>query len=175
MMFGVGCARVGFGMSGTRHLVTFALDEQRIALPLAAVDRIVRAVEVTPLPGAPPVVLGVINVQGKVLPVINLRRRCRFPEREIETTDVLVIAHTPRRAVALLVDRADVMECPQGSLTPTEQVVPGILGVREVLKHEDGMIMLYDPEALLLLEEEIVLNSALGIDGSGADAERGIR
>jgi len=168
--------REGFGdMSDIRHLVVFVLDEQRIALPLASVDRIVRAVEVTPLPGAPQVVLGVINVQGKVMPVINLRRRCRLPEREIETTDVLVIAHTTRRSVALLVDRADVMECPDGSLVPAEQVVPGNLGVRELLKHQDGLIMLYDPEALLLLEEEIVLNSAMGRDLSAADAERGVK
>jgi len=149
------------------------LDEQRVALPLASVDRIVRAVEVTPLPGAPQVVLGVINVQGKVLPVINLRRRCRLQEREIETTDMLVIAHTARRAVVLLVDRADVLECAEGSLIPAEQVVPGIFGVHEVLKHEDGLIMLYDPEALLLLDEEIVLNSAMADDAGSPDSERG--
>jgi purine-binding chemotaxis protein CheW len=127
-------------MSSVQHLVVLALDEQRLAVPLATVDRIVRAVEVTPLPGAPQVVLGVINVQGAVLPVINLRRRCRLPEREIETTDMLVIAHTTRRSVALLVDRADVME------------------------------LLYDPEALLLLEEDIALNGAMAGAADAADA-----
>jgi purine-binding chemotaxis protein CheW len=148
-------------MNNVRHLVVLALDEQRLAVPLATVDRIVRAVEVTPLPGAPPVVLGVINVQGTVLPVINLRRRCRLPEREIETTDMLVIAHTARRSVALLVDRAEVMEFPAESLTPTEQIVPGTHGVHDVLKHQDGLILLYNPELLLLLEEDIALNGAM--------------
>jgi purine-binding chemotaxis protein CheW len=157
-------------MSSVQHLVVLALDEQRLAVPLATVDRIVRAVEVTPLPGAPQVVLGVINVQGAVLPVINLRRRCRLPEREIETTDMLVIAHTTRRSVALLVDRADVMEFAAESLTPAEQIVPGIVGVHDVLKHEDGLILLYDPEALLLLEEDIALNGAMAGAADAADA-----
>jgi len=161
-------------MSGSQHLVVLTLDEQRLALPLAAVDRIVRAVEVTPLPGAPAVVLGVINVQGAVLPVINLRRRCRLPEREMETTDMLVIAHTARRSVALLVDQADVMEFPAESLTPAEQIVPGIHGVHDVLKHEDGLVLLYDPQALLLLEEDIALTSAMAGDDAAVDAEGGI-
>ncbi len=158
-------------MSDLRHLVAFAVDEHRFALPLAAVDRIVRAVEVTALPEAPQVVLGVINVQGAVLPVINFRRRCRLPDREIETTDILVIALTSRRSVALLVDRADVMEFPAESLVPAEQIVPGIVGVHEVLKHEDGLILLYDPESLLLLEEDIALTSALAGDAGAAYSE----
>jgi len=161
-------------MNGFRHLVVFDLDEQRFALPLAAVDRIVRAVEVTPLPEAPQVVLGVINVQGAVLPVINLRRRCRLPERDMETTDLLIIAHTVRRSVALLVDRVDVMECSEDSLIPAEQIVPGKFGVHDVLKHKDGLILLYDPEALLLLEEEAVLNSVMTGDSGAADPERGV-
>jgi len=161
-------------MSGVQHLVVLTLDKQRLAVPLAAVDRIVRAVEITPLPGGPQIVLGVINVQGAVLPVINLRRRCRLPEREIETTDMLVIAHTPRRSVALLVDRANVMECPAESLVPAEQIVPGALGVHDVLKHEDGLILLYDPQSLLLLEEDVALNRALAGEAGVAGAERGV-
>ena len=65
------------------QIVVFALDDRRIALPLAAVERVVRAVEVTPLPKAPAVVLGAVNVQGNLVPVFHLRRRFRMPEREI--------------------------------------------------------------------------------------------
>ena len=63
------------------HIVVFALDEQRYALHLLAVERVVRAVEVTALPEAPEIVLGVVNVKGRIVPVINVRRRFRLPER----------------------------------------------------------------------------------------------
>jgi purine-binding chemotaxis protein CheW len=68
-------------------LILFSLDERRFALPLRSVERVVRAVDITPLPDAPQMVLGVIDVQGEIVSVINLRRRCRMPERELQLTD----------------------------------------------------------------------------------------
>ncbi len=89
------------------RLVLLTVDGQTYALHLEAVDRIVRAVEVTPLPGAPVIVLGAIDVEGRVLPVLNLRRRLRLPEREIGPADQFLIARTERRAVALLEKRKE--------------------------------------------------------------------
>ncbi|MBF8302857.1 MAG: cheW40H-4 [Candidatus Dadabacteria bacterium] len=62
-------------MDKLNQLVVLTLDEQRYALHLSAVERIVRVVEVTPLPKAPEIVLGVVNVQGQIIPVINIRKR----------------------------------------------------------------------------------------------------
>ena len=73
-------------MEKSNQLVVFALDDQRYALHLSAVDRVVPMVRVTPLPKAPDIVIGVVNVQGRVIPVINMRRRFRLPEREAALT-----------------------------------------------------------------------------------------
>ena len=54
-------------------ILVFALDEPRYALPLSAVERVVRAVEITPLPNAPAIIQGAINVQGAIIPVVNIR------------------------------------------------------------------------------------------------------
>ena len=109
------------------QLVVFCLDEQRYALPLAAVERTVRAVEVTPLPDAPPIVLGVIDVEGRVLPVLNIRRRFRLPEREVRPVDQFVIAQTVRRTVALVIDEAQgVIERPESAVVNPAQIVPGL-------------------------------------------------
>src|SRR3712207_6774571 len=91
-------------MNNSRRYVVFTLDEHGYALPLSFVERIVRAVEVTPLPKAPEIVLGVINVQGRVIPVVNIRKRFRLPEREIELSDQFIIARTAKRTIALVVD-----------------------------------------------------------------------
>ncbi len=62
-------------MDKLNQLVVFAFDEQRYALHLSAVERIVRMVEITPLPKAPEIVLGVVNVQGRIVPIVNIRKR----------------------------------------------------------------------------------------------------
>lgn len=84
-------------MNNLNQLVVFTLDEQRYALHLAAVERIVRVVEVTPLPKSPEIVLGVVNVQGRIIPVVNIRKRFRLPEREIALSNQLIIASRSRR------------------------------------------------------------------------------
>lgn len=143
-------------------LLVLALGEGRYALPLRAVDRVVRMAAITPLPKAPDAVLGVINLQGRVIPVINMRRRFRLPEREIALTDQLVVAHTARRPVALVADAVlDVIACPPQSLVAAEDVVPGIEYVEGVVKLEDGLILIHDLDRFLSLEEEDILDRAL--------------
>jgi purine-binding chemotaxis protein CheW len=91
-------------MAPAHQLVVFTMDEQRYALQLAAVERVVRMVEVTLLPQAPQIVLGVINAQGRIIPVVDIRRRFRLPARDIRLSDHLLIARTARRTVALALD-----------------------------------------------------------------------
>ena len=89
-------------MNKSNQLVVFLLNEQRYALYLPVVERVVSAVEVTPLPKAPDIVLGVINMQGKVIPVVNIRRRFGLPERQIDLSDQFIIANTTKRPVVLV-------------------------------------------------------------------------
>ncbi len=80
-------------MANAMEIICFSLDSQRFGLRLAAVDRVVHAVQVTPLPQAPHTVLGVINLQGQIIPVMNLRQRFDLPGRDIELTDQFIVAH----------------------------------------------------------------------------------
>src|SRR5277367_233894 len=77
----------GSAGSQASHLVVFDLEEQRYALRLSAVEQVVRAVEITPLPKAPEIIRGVVNVHGRVVPVYHIRARFRLPEREIDLSD----------------------------------------------------------------------------------------
>ncbi len=158
-------------MNQPKQLLVFNLDEQRYALPLSDVERIVRAVEITPLPKAPEIVLGVINVRGQVIPVVNIRKRFRLPEREITLSDHLIIAHTSRRAVALLADRAGhVLEVLENKIISAKKILPAMDYVEGVIKLEDGLILIHDLEKFLSLEEEKAINdqlTGLGNQGSG--------
>ena len=144
-------------------LVLFRLDEQRYALHLPAVERVVRAVEVTPLPKAPEIVLGVINAHGQVIPVVDVRKRFRLPEREMELDDHIMIARTPKRLLALPVDSVEgVVAYPEEQVVVSEKIVPGMEYVEGVLKLPDGLILIHNLEKFLSLKEEKALDSAMG-------------
>ena len=91
-------------MSNRYQLVVFTLGEQRYALKLDAVERVLRAAEISPLPNTPEIVMGVINIRGQIVPVINTRRRFLLPEREISLTDLFIMARTSKRNVVLVAD-----------------------------------------------------------------------
>jgi purine-binding chemotaxis protein CheW len=149
-------------MNRLTQVVVFHLDEQRYALPLAVVERIVRAVEVTPLPKAPSIILGVIAVEGRVLPVLNIRRRFLLPEREISPADQFLIAQTARRTVVLVVDEAQgVIECPPGAIIGSARIVPGLEQIQGIVKLDDGLVVIHDLEKFLSLDEARALDEAM--------------
>lgn len=145
-----------------QHLVVIVLDEQRYALRMAAVERIARMVEITPLPAAPPAVCGMINVQGRILPVYDLRRRFDLPQREIALTDQFIIARTARRPVALIADAVtEVVTCTEPDLIAAENILPGVAYMEGALKLKDGLILIHNLDKFLSLEEEQALDRAL--------------
>lgn len=149
-------------MSSFDYLVLFALDGQRYALHLSAVNRIINAVEITPLPKAPDIVLGVVNVQGQVIPVVDIRQRFRLPQREMQLGDHIIIAKTSKRAVALVVDSTEgVIEYPKQGAIPPEEILPGTEYIDGVIKLEDGLVLIHNLDSFLSLDEEKKLDNAL--------------
>ena len=148
--------------SAPNQLVVFTLDEQRYALPLSAVERVVRAVEITPLPKAPEVVLGVIDAQGQVIPVVDVRRRFRLPSRPVDEDDRFILARTSRRRVALVADSvAGVHEPADREVTSAEQELPFAEHIQGVAKTPHGLILIHDLDRFLSLDEEQQLDAAL--------------
>src|SRR3989338_9303720 len=109
------------------QFVVFRLDKQRYALPLAAVERVVRAVEVTPLPNAPPIVLGAIDFHGRVLPVLDVRRRFLLSDRQVRHEDWFLLAHLTRYTVVLAVDESEgVIERSEDDIVVSTRIAPGL-------------------------------------------------
>ena len=149
-------------MNRFNYLVLFTLDEQRYALHLSTVTRVVRTVETTSLPKAPDIIRGVVNVQGQVIPVVDIRKRFRLPEREMELSDQLIIASTSRRPVALIVDAVEgVIEHSNEKVITPEKILPGTEHIEGVMKLEDGLVLIHDLDKFLSLEEDKELDAAL--------------
>ena len=127
--------------------VLFAVDDQLYALDLWEVERIVRAVEVKPLPEVPAYVAGVVDVHGHVLPVVDLRARFDRPTRPIAPNDHFVIARTPTHSVILPVDSAlGSHQIPSGSIPPDTEL-PRC--VRKVVSLDMGIIYSLDLQRVL--------------------------
>jgi purine-binding chemotaxis protein CheW len=149
-------------LAGTAKWVVFSLDAGRYALPLSAVERIVRAVEITRLPSAPPIVLGAIDVQGRVLPVFNLRRRFGLRERDIAPADQFVIARSANRAVVLVVDAAQgVLQSPVSDTVSAASIATGLGHIGGVIRLPDGLVLIQDLDLLLSAAESRALDEAL--------------
>lgn len=149
-------------MSELKQLVVFRLNDQRYALPLTVVDRVVRAAELTPLPQAPAIVLGAIDVAGKVLPVLNLRRRFRLPEYEINPAHQFLIAQTVKRTVVLVIDEAEgVIEVSGVDIVDAGEIAPGLDQISGAVKLSDGLVLIHDLEKFLSLDEERALDQAM--------------
>lgn len=150
-----------------KRFIIFCLNELRMALPMAVVERVIRAVYITPLPNAPEIVLGVINTQGRIIPVVDMHRRLGLPEREIALTDQLIITRTAKRPVALVANSVSgVMEYPASQLTEATTILPGIEQVTGVVKLDDGLGYIHDLDRFLSLEEARSLDQALVTSGS---------
>lgn len=147
------------------RLVVFTVDERRFGLPLSLVDRVVHAVEITPVPQAPAVVVGMINFQGRIIPVFGLRERLGLPTREVQITDQLVIARTEKRTVALLTDNVAGVE----DVESTAANVPGPDFVEGVVQHHETLLLICDIERFLTGDEEAALLETMTAGGVGND------
>lgn len=150
-------------MQSTGHLVVFVLDDQRYALPLDVVERVVRMVSVTPLPRAPAIVSGIVNVGGQITPVVDIRKRFHLPEREVALSDQLIIARTSTRPVALVVDTVSgIIEYRRQDVVPAATILADMAYVAGVVKLNDGLMFIHDLESFLSLEEARSLDDAMG-------------
>lgn len=149
-------------MHTEKQIVVGMLDEQRYALRLSVVERLVRAVEITPLPQVPDIVLGVVNVKGRVIPVVNMRKRLHLPDRPIELNDRFIVARTAQRPVIVVMDTViGVMEYVDSQLMQATEILPSTDYVDGMVKLEDGLIFIHDLDTFLSLEEEQLLSDAL--------------
>jgi purine-binding chemotaxis protein CheW len=144
----------------------FSIEGRHFALELPRVERVVPAVSVTPLSEGPEAVLGVINLHGKIIPVVDLRGRLGYPPRQIRLDDSLVIVQTARRKLAFFADAVEgVIEGTEGAVTKGGDVVPGLEFVQGVMQVRDNLVLIHDLDRLLSIDDQEQLERALGKTG----------
>lgn len=116
--------------------------------------------EVTPLPNAPAVVHGVIDLAGTVVAVMDLRRRFDLALREPLLSDVLIVARRAQRDVALMADGViGLIDCPE--VTPAAALTSRALHVQGAVRLDDGVALITDMDVFLCAAEQEQLADAL--------------
>lgn len=156
----------------TEHLVTFYLDREEYGIDVRQVQEIRRVGEITVVPRAPEFVRGVINLRGRILPVLDLKKKLGLGEVEDSKSARIVVARVRDRLLGLLVDGASqVPKIPVSRIeaAPEEVFERGGDYIRGVAKLDDRLIILVDLERLLAHELR-ASSSASASDGSRATA-----
>ncbi len=142
--------------TSSSQLALFSLDGRRYALPLSEVERVVRAVAVTPVPDSPAQLLGIIDYQGQVIPTLDLRPCFGLPSRAITPDQRLIIGRAAEQRVALLVDEvAGLLSPAEHDVVEAAAILPG-LAFQGVVQHDGGVAVILEL-GLLLQEVEPLL------------------
>ena len=139
----------------TEHIATFVLDKEEYGVDVRQVQEIRRVGEITAVPRAPEFVRGVINLRGRILPVLDLKRKLNLGEVEVERAARIVVVRTRGRMLGLLVDGASqVLKVPISRVEPPPEEVVERGGdyIRAVAKLDDRLIILIDLERILAQE-----------------------
>jgi purine-binding chemotaxis protein CheW len=148
----------------TVDIVPFELDGHRFALLAVDVQEVLRAATPSPLPKAPLIILGVLNVRGTLVPVLDLRSRFRLTPRALRHTDhLLVVRPRDARTSAIVVDRAaSLRTLPVASIQDAMLRAGESEHVGGIATVEDGSIVIYDLAKFLTTDEALSLDEALG-------------
>lgn len=151
------------GSSEILQLVTFTLGSEEYAVDILKVQEINRMKEITRVPNSPSYVEGVINLRGKVIPVVNLRKKFGLAERESDEQSRIMIMDIQGITMGLVVDSvSEVLRVPANIVEPTPPMASNISTefIKGIAKLEDRLIILLDMDRLLGKAEQTALIEA---------------
>ncbi len=146
-------------MADDRQYCTFYLDGRYFGIEVQKVQEVIRYQEMTRVPLAPPVVLGLINLRGQIVTALDLRRRLDLPERPADHMPVNVVVRTDDGAVSLLVDEiGDVLQVSEADFERSPETLRGAARdlIRGAYKLADRLLMILDTERAVNIESAAI-------------------
>ena len=139
------------GKDDLLQLVSFVVGAEEFAVPILSVHEINRMMEITRVPQSPPFVEGVINLRGKIIPVVDLRKRFGMMGSEQTSEHRIVVVEVAKRVVGFTVDRVnEVLRIPTSIVEPPPPMISSIDSeyVKAVGKLDDRLLILLDLQKL---------------------------
>jgi purine-binding chemotaxis protein CheW len=166
------------------QLVSFRIGEEEFGVDILMVQEIIRLTNITPIPNAPRFILGMINLRGKIIPVIDLRQRLKIRGNQAGANDRktrILIVEIYNHVTGFIVDSvSEVMKVPVAEIEPTPHLVVSSIEaeyIKGVVKLPNRLIILLDFRRVLKAHEEKELHGLDmdstdgGCEGEGADLD----
>ncbi len=139
------------------QLVTFSLGDEEFGLDILSVQEIIRIMGITKVPRAPEFVEGVINLRGKVIPIIDLRKRFNMPAHKHDKNTRIIVIEVTTMIIGFIVDSvSEVLRLPADTVEHPPAVVSGSDSeyISGVGKLEERLLILLDLDKLLTYTEK---------------------
>ncbi|MFA5627882.1 MAG: chemotaxis protein CheW [Thiohalomonadaceae bacterium] len=136
--------------------VTFCLGSETYGIDVMQVREVLRSTEISPVPGAPSYVLGIINLRGNVVSIIDMRSRFGLPPHEVDDASRILILEAGDHAVGFLVDSvSEVAELRSSEIEPAPDTGSGDAArfIFGLCNRKEGLLILVDASKLLSEEE----------------------
>jgi purine-binding chemotaxis protein CheW len=143
-------------------LVSFKIGGEEFGVDILKVQEINRMLLITSVPNTPGFIEGVINLRGKVIPVVDLRAKFGMPKKEHDKNTRIVVVELSNKTVGFIVDEvSEVLRIPKSITEPPPEMVSGIHSefITGVGKLEDRLIILLELEKTLDSEEAVELET----------------
>ncbi|MBO8129223.1 MAG: chemotaxis protein CheW [Peptococcaceae bacterium] len=138
-------------MSNTSNqLVIFRLADQKYALPVDRTNEIIRMVDITPVPRSDAYVEGIINLRGKVVPVLNLHRKMGLPEGERSRDSRIVVIENGEERIGMIVDGVDeVSTYEEDELDMSDTAIGDNSFIKGIIKRDKNLWLLLDLNSIV--------------------------
>jgi purine-binding chemotaxis protein CheW len=138
------------------QLVTFNIDDEEFGVDIMNIQGINRMIEVTQVPNSPDYIDGIINLRGKVIPIVNLRKRLDMQEKEHDRNTRFIVVEVQQKVIGFIVDSVnEVLRISTNIIEPPPSIVAGVNSdyITSVGKLEDRLLILLDLEKVLTSHE----------------------
>ena len=138
------------------QLVSFVIGSEEFGVDILCVQEINRMLQITKVPNSPEYVKGIINLRGRVIPVIDLRSRLGLPPKGNDNNTRIIVIEVKGNTIGFIVDSVkEVIRIPQNITEAPPEIVSGINSefIKAVGKLEDRLLILIDLEKTLSISE----------------------
>src|SRR5450759_1747415 len=134
------------------QLVTFNLANEEFGVAITRVQEINRMMDITKIPNAPEFIEGVVNLRGKIVPVVDLRKKLGFPEKEHDKSTRIMVVEVNGMVLGFIVDSvSEVLRIPESTIEPPPSLVGGVESdyLNGVGKLDDRLLLLINLEKVI--------------------------
>lgn len=148
-------------IENTRYLFCFAVDEHRFAVNLDLTVRVSESVEIQRVPGSHPLMMGIVNYHGQIIPVLDFRWRLGLMSKEVGLNDYFILFSTSVRKFFIVASEVQgVTEEVEHQINSDILINPSI-ALNGVYHTDDGLYYIYDLEQFISGTENILIEDAL--------------